>query len=217
MPVAAVREQIRLAFTRWGLPGRFRVDNGTPWGSWGDLPTALALWVIGLGVGMHWNRPQTPQENGVVERSQGTANRWCEPPTCATAGELQERLDRMDRLQREAYTYGDRLSRMDFFPGLNHSGRPYAIALEPTLWEWSRVAEHLTNYVVARRVDQSGLISLYDKGHYVGKIHQGQDVFVMFDPQLNEWWISDRAGRQLRRLPANQLTPERVINLNIRG
>ena len=106
---------------------------------------------------------------------------------------------------------------MDFLPGLNHSGRPYAIALEPTLWEWSRVAEHLTNYVVARRVDQSGLISLYDKGHYVGKVHQVQDVFVMFDPQLNEWWISDRADRQLRRLPANQLTRERVINLNIRG
>jgi len=96
-----VREQLRLALFRWGLPVRFRVDNGNPWGSWGDFPTALALWVIGLGVGMHWNHPRRPQENGVVERSQGTSNRWCEPWTCATPQELQARLDQIDRLYRE--------------------------------------------------------------------------------------------------------------------
>jgi transposase InsO family protein len=59
IPATAVRHQLRLALTQWGLPARFRVDNGAPWGSWGDFPTALALWVIGLGVGMHWNRPRT--------------------------------------------------------------------------------------------------------------------------------------------------------------
>ena len=71
-----------MAFGRWGLPGRFRVDNGWPWGALGDFPTELALWLIGLGVGMHWNNARRPQENGVVERSQGTSARWCEPWTC---------------------------------------------------------------------------------------------------------------------------------------
>ena len=28
--------------------------------------------VLGLGVGVHWNHPRSPEENGVVERSQGT-------------------------------------------------------------------------------------------------------------------------------------------------
>ena len=50
------------------MPVRFRVDNGWPWGSRGDFPTELALWMIGLGIGMHWNNPHRPQENGVVER-----------------------------------------------------------------------------------------------------------------------------------------------------
>jgi hypothetical protein len=117
------------------MPVRLRVDNGAPWGSWGDFPTALALWVIGLGVGMHWNNPKSPKENGVVERSQRTADRWCEPWTCASPDELQERLVRMDRLDREVYLYRERLSRMAFYPGLRHSGRPYERALEPTLWE----------------------------------------------------------------------------------
>src|SRR5271157_1101411 len=31
------------------MPARIRVDNGTPWGSAGDLPTDLALWLFGLG------------------------------------------------------------------------------------------------------------------------------------------------------------------------
>jgi hypothetical protein len=43
---------LRRAFADWGRPERFRVDNGVPWGSWGDLPTDLALWLIGLGVGV---------------------------------------------------------------------------------------------------------------------------------------------------------------------
>jgi hypothetical protein len=217
VPATAVREQLRSAFSRWGMPVRFRVDNGAPWGSWGDFPTALALWVIGLGVGMHWNHPRSPQENGVVERSQGTSNRWSEPWDCATPQELQARLERTDRLYREAYPYRARKSRMEYYPGLKHSGRSYDPAREPELWQWSRVAEHLSTYVVTRRVDSGGSVSLYDKSHYVGKMHQGKIVFVMYDPDLNEWMISDRAGRQLRRRPADQLGRERVMDLNIRG
>jgi hypothetical protein len=56
----AVREQLRSAFARWGLPVLMRVDNGAPWGSWGDWPTDLSLWLIGLGVGLHWNNPRSP-------------------------------------------------------------------------------------------------------------------------------------------------------------
>jgi transposase InsO family protein len=215
VPPAAVREQLRLAFARWGLPRRLRVDNGAPWGSTGDFPTELALWVIGLGVEMRWNAPRAPQENGVVERSQGTSGRWCEPRTCATAAELQERLDRMDRLHREVYPYREGLSRMAYFPGLAHSGRPYAPDSEETLWEWSRVAEHLPTYVLVRRVDRSGLVSLYNRGRYVGKIHQGKDVYVMYDPGRNEWFFTDLEGRQLRRQPADELSRERVMGLEV--
>src|SRR5688500_11212947 len=87
VPVAWVRDELRHAFADWGLPGLLRVDNGHPWGSKGDLPTDLALWLIGLGVDLWWNPPRRPQDNGVVERSQGTGKRWGEPHTCASACE----------------------------------------------------------------------------------------------------------------------------------
>jgi transposase InsO family protein len=213
--LADVREQLRLAFTHWGLPGRFRVDNGWPWGSRGDYPTELSLWLIGLGIAMHWNNPRRPQENGVVERSQGTSTRWCEPWTCASPGELQARLERMDRLYREVYPYRGRQSRLAVFPGLMHSGRPYDRAAETAQWAWSRVAEHLAGIVVQRRVDQSGRVSLYNRGEYVGRLHQGTNVYVTYDPDRNDWVFAARDGRQLNRRPADQLSPERVMSLNV--
>lgn len=212
---AAVQQQLRLAFTRWGMPQRFRVDNGTPWGSTGDFPTDLSLWLIGLGIEMHWNTPGRPQENGVVERSQGTSNRWCEPRTCVSDAELQERLDLMDRLHREVYPYREGLSRMAYFPGLARSGRPYEQGLEEELWEWSRVGEHLATYMFTPRVDRSGLVSVYNQGRYVGKIHTGRDVYVAYDPVRNEWFFTDLEGRELRRHPAEELSQERVMRLSV--
>jgi hypothetical protein len=210
-----VRRELRRAFATWGLPGRLRVDNGVPWGSWGDFPTDLALWVIGLGVDVHWNNPRSPQENGVVERSQGTSDRWCEPWGCDSPEELQARLDRMDRLYRESYPYRQRLSRTAYFAGLTHSGRPYDPAREPELWEWSRVCEHLSTYVVTRRVDSKGQVSLYNRGHYVGQIHRGKQVYVMYDPNRNEWVFAARDGQQLRSLPADAVSPRNVMDLEV--
>jgi transposase InsO family protein len=206
---------VRRTFTRWGLPGSIRVDNGSPWGSTGEWPTALALWLIGLGVGVIWNNPRRPQENGVIERSQGTADRWSEPWTCDSPRELQTRLERMDQLYREAYPYRAGQSRAAIHPGLAHSGRPYSVESEDRLWDWSRVTAHLSDRIVVRRVDQSGLVSLYNRGHYVGKLHQGKDVYVTYDPELNEWIFTDATGCQVRSQPATQLTPERVKALTV--
>jgi hypothetical protein len=72
-----------------------------PWGSWGDLPTDLTLWLIGLEVGVDFDPPARPQDNGVVERSQGTAKRWGEPQSCYGPEELQRRPEDMDMIQRQ--------------------------------------------------------------------------------------------------------------------
>ena len=215
VPASAVRDQLRRAFVRWGLPGGFRVDNGAPWGSRGQWPTELALWAIGLGITMTWNTPRRPQENGVIERSQGTANRWCEPWTCDSPDDLQGRLERMDRLYREAYPYKDGRSRAAYHPGLTHSGRPYAIESEGRVWDWTRITAHLSSYAVVRQVDHRGFVSIYNRGRYVGKIHQGKSVYVMFDPETNEWLFADAKGHYLSRKPADELSPERVLDLNV--
>jgi hypothetical protein len=215
VPPREVQERLRRAFTRWGRPERLRVDNGAPWGSAGDLPTDLALWLIGLGVAVDWNPPRRPQDNGVIEQSQGTAKRWAEPFACASVTDLQHRLEEMDDIQRGEYPSVQGRSRLEAFPQLAHSGRAYSTAWERKHWSLTLVATHLAGYAVRRRVDRCGLVSLYNRNLYVGVIHKGKDVFIMFDPERLEWVVADKEGRQLRRHPADEISQERIIGLTV--
>jgi hypothetical protein len=211
----ATRRELRAAFARWGLPGRLRVDNGAPWGATGGLPTALALWVLGLGVGMHWNDPRRPQQNGVVERGQGVGKAWAEPHTCRSAAELQGRLDHLDVIQRERYPSIDGRSRMAAYPSLAHTGRPYTEAGEATVFAVRRAGEHVAERVVERLVGADGRISLYDRPRYVGRKAAGLTAYVTLDPEAVEWVVSDAAGACLRRLRADELGRERILALDV--
>jgi transposase InsO family protein len=212
-----VQRRLRRALERWGLPRRLRVDNGKPWGSWSDLPPALALWLIGLGVAVIWNDPRRPQQNGVVERSQGTAKRWAEPQACRTPAELQARLDEDDRLQRERYPLARGRSRWELFPELAHSGRAYREADEAGAWCLGRVRDHLAECAVPRRVDSQGKVSIYNRNLYVGVMYAGRDVWVQFDPGRGEWLINDGAGQQLRTQPAPEIGAESIRGLRLSG
>src|SRR5439155_9576835 len=50
-----VQAGFRQGVRRWGLPQRVRVDNGRPWRSKRDLPTHLALWLVGVQTKVLWN------------------------------------------------------------------------------------------------------------------------------------------------------------------
>jgi hypothetical protein len=191
------------------------VDNGAPWGSWSDFPPALALWVIGLGVAMHWNDPHRPQQNGVIERSQGLAKAWGEPGQCQTARQFQNRIHHEDRLQREAYPTTGGRSRLEACPGLKHSGRWYSASWEKRHWDWNRVLTHLAGYAVRRKVDCSGKIGVYGGKLYVGTLHKNSDVFLQFDPERIEWIVSDVHGHQLRAMPAQEIKPRAVRTLTL--
>lgn len=216
MPPRIVQRHLRLVFAEWGLPGTLRVDNGAPWGSWNDLPPVLALWAIGLGVTMHWNDPKCPEQNGVIERSQGLAQTWGEPGQCQTVRQFQNRIRREDRLQREVYPSIDGLPRMTAYPQLKHSGRRYSTAWEQRHWNWDLVLKHLAGYAVPRQIDSSGKIGLYSRKLYVGTMHKGRRVYVQFDSERGEWLVCDSQGQQLRVVPADEMTPRAVRTLKLK-
>jgi len=192
-----------------------RIDNGYPWGSAGDLPTDLALWLLGLGIELWWNRPRRPQENGVVERSQGTGKRWGEPHTCGDHVAFQKRLDELDQLQREHYRYRKNKSRMTWYGDLHHSGRPYSVSGERSHWQWEKVASHLGNYCVERYVDQKGQISIYNRNHYVGVTQRKKAVWVMFDGGRCEWVVADERGQILKQIPADEMRGKEILALSV--
>lgn len=216
VPVTEVAQALRLQFLRWGLPARLRVDNGTPWGNWNDLPTPFALWVVGLGVDWHWNDPHSPQQNPKIERAQGTGKRWAEPRRCPCVAELQRRLDEADRNHREKYRQRGGKSRWELFPELRHSGRKYTPAWEDRHWSLPRVVQHLSEYVATRTVCASGHVSLYDHGRYVGKQFIGQSVKVQFDPDAHAWLISQSNDQQIRHQPAPEINREQIVKMSFR-
>jgi hypothetical protein len=150
-----------------------------------------------------------------VERSQGTAKRWSEPRACATAEELQRRLEEMDDIQRREYPSVRGRSRLEAFPGVAHSGRTYTLSWERANWSLAVVAAHLAGYAVPRRVDKSGTVSVYNRNHYVGKLHRGKTVYVMFDPEAVEWIFADEKGQQLRGRPATEISRETIMGLRV--
>jgi hypothetical protein len=204
VPPGAVQAELRDSFARWGRPLGVRVDNGNPWGSWGDLPTPLALWLIGLGLRVTWIPPRTPQDNGVVERSQGVAFNWAEPDRCHSPEQLQQRLDAEDEVQRACYPHGGFASRLKAYPGLAHSGRPYTAAWERSHWSWEAVLSYLAGVAVPRRVDCGGKIGVYHDKLYVGAVNRGKKVVVQFDAGTAEWVIGDLGGVELCRRPLTQ-------------
>ena len=82
---------------------RTQHQNGYPWGSSRDLPSELALWLIGLGVEPIWNPPARPTRNAKVERCNGLTQQWGELHTCTDCKQAARALARIGRIQREEY------------------------------------------------------------------------------------------------------------------
>jgi hypothetical protein len=213
VPADRTVETLREAFQRWGLPGRLRVDNGHPWGSTGDLPTELELWLMGLGVETVHNPPARPQANGVVERSQEIGQRWSDAVRCGSAAEVQARLEEMDSHQREGFPDPAR-SRLSLFPKLAHSGRPYAAEDEPSRWEEAEMRRRLAEYVVVRQINSRGLISVYGRNHYVGKRNAGQSAYVRLDIDSGDWLFELTSGLVIGRTAAG-LSRETILSRQV--
>lgn len=200
----AVQRALRGVFAQWGMPAMVRVDNGPPWGG-SDLPTDLALWLVGVGIAVHHNRPRHCEENGKVERDHGVLAAWVEPATCPDRATLARRLAAFIVVQRERYPACGRQPRATAFPSLAAGGQPYDRAHEAAQWDLTRVWAGLAAGVWVRRVDRKGQISLYNRAMGVGLAWAHQEVLVRFDPGFGAWQISDAHGTLLRTHPAPEL------------
>jgi transposase InsO family protein len=209
------RKLFRHVFERWGLPGLIQVDNGHPWGLNSGLPPDLALWLIGLGIDMNWIPPGQPQHNGKVERGNGVAQQWADPKECRSRAELKVRLERECFIQRERYPAIAGMSRLEAYPELNHPTRPYRVVDEDRLWDLARVHQFLSRTAYYRQANAKGAIWLYNRGRSLGRIYRGMEVVVNFDISSRQWIVSNNDGQELKRLPAPELSSERVLALDV--
>lgn len=179
------------------------------------MPPALALWLIGLGIDVIWNRPRRAQDNGCVERTHGVMVQWVEPGRCPGYQRLQERVTWATTIQREKYPAIEGQSRLAAYPQLLSPTQPYEPGHEEAHWQLSRVAHFLAEGIWQRRVDKVGRISLYNWPYTAGRRYSGQDVSVRFDPVYHRWVILDHHGGEITRHPARELTQQRILTLDV--
>jgi hypothetical protein len=206
-----VSEFLRSGFEQWGLPTAVRVDNGSPWATQSDIPSALALWLLGLGVRVILNRPRHCTDNAIVERGHGVLAKWVEPQRAPDQPAFQTQLDWAIDIQREHYPACKGQSRLAAYPDLCQTTRVYSRSTEPENWQLQRVFDALKLRVWQRRVDKAGHISFFSHPYRVGKAHVGKTVTIRLDTQTQEWLIESHQGHLLKRYPCAELSPDRIF------
>lgn len=197
IPLPTATAVIIAAFRRWGQPQQIKIDNGPPLAHPGrDTPTIFALWCIGLGINIRRNKAARPQENGMVECSQGIMKRWSNVKKQPTIRSLQKRLDHESEFQRNHFRISAKgaKTRKEIYPELYQNQDLFSLSN----FKMSRVDDYLSNQVWPRLVKKNGEIKMFSHGIYIAKRLAAQTIFVTFDPQKRCWVGRDQKGTLIK-------------------
>ena len=201
-------------FEKRNQPGSFRVDNGEPFGSpSNDTPPPLALWLIGMDIDMIWNKPRTPQMNGVVERLQQTSSCWAEIDKCSSYAQLQDQLDGQALIQRSLFPVArlKNQTRSQAFAGIEKSDRVWC----PEAFCAQRVYAFLARKVFTRKVASARHVTHFNKQIYGLSAFKGQYVQLCLNPNTLEWQIFHQHQLIKTSCAAQALAKDRLLNLSI--
>jgi hypothetical protein len=201
-------------FERWGSPGSLRVDNGEPFGSTRPSTTSeLAMRLIGHNIGVSTNRPGVPQDNGKVERLQGTSVRWSEVLKCRTLDEAQRNLDEAITVQREQYPVSrlKGLTRAAAFPQLGTKRHQW----DPSGFDPQRVYDFLSKKQYVRKVSGNAQVTHFGHKHRVGTKYVGQHVCLKFDAFALKWLVYAANGKFIKSMDAPYLSAVRIKNMTV--
>lgn len=196
-----------------GVPKYIKVDNGRPFGDPQlDLIPPLALWLIGLGIKVIWNRPATPTDNGKVECSQGVMGRWTEYKKSKDTFALQVRLWKEADFHNYHFPIKRRgkKKRIEIFPNLLHTGKNW----NPSDFKLNRILIFMAKGYWERKVSSRGQVSLYGQRFSVGIAYKHQIVSFKLNLQKNTWNIFDAKGKLIKQ-KKSPFSKKNIWNLNL--
>lgn len=215
IPALQAKQAVEMAMQQWGMPQRMRFDNGQPFGVTADrsLPSALAIWLVSLGIDLIFNRPRTPQQNGSVECTQRISSRWANCSKCPDPQSLQKALDRV--AYEHIHVFRQRAkqdqTRAEQYSTLFDNPRKY----EPDKVDPNKVSNYLTQFRWQRTVYPNGRISIFSQQYRIGCQFAKQQVMVGFDPQSNHWVVHLSNGKTIEKLPGPDLSIKAIQNLTV--
>ena len=208
---------LRLAFTDWGLPQALQVDHESVFydnKSKSPFPTQLHLWLIALGVSLHFGRHRRPTDQGMTERShqlwdkqviQGAAF----PDWQALYDALYQRRDFLNCIL--PCTSLDNRPPLAAYPQARHSGRPYRLEWEAEMLDLKRIDVYLGQGRWFRHVGSNGVISLGGTIYYVGTKWKRQQIEIKFDPDIRQFQCFNDAGELFKTLPLKGISVESLM------
>ena len=196
-----------------------RVDNGEPLGSPNtDTTTDLALWCIYHDIDMIWNKPRTPQMNGVVEKMQDTSQRWAEIDKALNIKDLQERLDAQAIVQREQFKVSrlNNKTRLAVFPEIESAQRKWQPEVENHS-DIKRIYDFLAKKTYSRKVSSAGQIGIFAQKFSIAKGFKDlkeKYVQVKFDSKTVSWNIYYNY-ELIKSFPALSINKQNIENLSV--
>lgn len=151
-----------------------------------------------------------------MERCNGLIASWGDPARCPDLAAWEAHVRAVVVLQREEYpTRKLGQPRLEAYPELEQNPRRYPAdgAAEP--FELARVQQWLAKRRWPRRVSKIGQITFYGQPHRVGRKWAGETVWLRFDAPTSEWVVEAKEGQELIRHTAEQITRERIGNLQV--
>jgi len=196
------------------MPKTVRVDNGRPFGDpqRSSIPV-LALWLIGLGIEVIWNRVRCPKDNATVERMQATSSRWAEAEQCSDCTQLQNHLDQAARVQREQYQVRRMgyKNRKELYPAVWNNTRVYS----SSAFDLLRVKDYLGKVTFVRKVSKKGCINFYAQKILVGGCYHNSYVWLHYDAQTNSFRVEDENKIAIGCFTADNFSQPNIMNLSV--
>lgn len=208
---------LRLAFVDWGLPQALQVDHESVFydnKTKSPFPTRLHMWLIALGIALHFGRHGRATDQGMTERShQLWDGQVVQGATFSNWQALYETL-----YQRRAFLNSilpcaslENQPPLLAFPEAQHSGRPYRIEWEAKMLDLERIDAYLERGRWFRLVGSNGTISLGGTSYYVGNKWKQQQVEVRFDSGTRHFQCYDASERLLKSFPLEGVSIESLM------
>jgi hypothetical protein len=215
-----VQNDLRQAFTEWGLCDRLQTDKEPRLVSISGaqpFPSRFTLWLVGLGI-KHELAPSA-QANGCVERFNRTwYERVIEGQTFQSNPELQSTSD-----QELKWINGKLPSRgracngrppLEVYPQAKQPRRPYTPESELEIFSMDRVYQFLDGKLWWRKASKVGQIEIGSQRYAIGRDHGAQEVRVTFDADTVEFVVEDSHENLICRLEPKGLTVKEITGLD---
>jgi hypothetical protein len=177
---------LRNAFIEFGLPLHIQADHGSNFHenyTKSPFPTILHLWLVGLGISLSFARIYRPTDQAQVERSHDIIHDQVQQTLPFTSFDafFQHIEQRRLRLNRDLPNTTLGQPPFTVFPSARHSGRPYSVLQEQSLFAISRIHEYLQTLEWYRKVASNKTISLGSQVYYIKTATPNTELHITFD------------------------------------